>query len=340
MEGLYYHALATALHGEYRTLKKQKDAYGTWASAWHAYASIHKSGASPEKLWDALSQSGIQIILNDDALFPFLLKEIPWPPFGFYMKGVLPPKDIPTVAIVGTRNATPSGKSLARNVAQSLASRGVAIVSGLALGIDAEAHMGALEGKGHTVAVLAGGVDDFTPRTNAPLATRILASGGAILSEYPPGTPPLPHRFIERNRIVSGLAKAIFIVEAPEGSGSLATARFALDQNRDVLVAPGTAIHPNYAGSHALIRNGATLATEAAHVLEALGIDVRSTAAPLGLSLEETRMYEVLVSSAHPLPIDKIIELTNLKPNDANQAISFLMIKHHIKETGNGYSIV
>ncbi|MDP2650618.1 MAG: DNA-processing protein DprA, partial [bacterium] len=204
--------------------------------------------------------------------YPFLLKEIPNPPKQIYVRGVVPDLRLPAVAIVGTRKATTAGIGIAEGVAADLASRGITIISGLAMGIDTAAHRGALGVRGRTVAVLGNGISEIYPAQNERLAEEILETGGAIISEYPPGEPSFRGNFIHRNRIISGLSVAVVIIEAPLRSGALSTAGFAAEQGRNVFVVPGPVTHPNYVGSHALIRDGATLATGAADILEDLGL--------------------------------------------------------------------
>src|SRR3989339_275158 len=216
----------------------------------------------------------------DDSRYPALLKEIPDPPTRLFCRGQLPHPDSICIAIIGTRKATTQGKAMAQRIARDLAASGIVIVSGLAMGIDTVAHKGALEASGKTIAVLANGLDNVYPAQNTSLANDLLAHGGAILSEYPAGTPAYPNQFLERNRIVSGLCVATIVVEAPERSGTLATARFALEQGREVFVVPGPADHPNYIGSHRLIRDGARLVTAASDIYEDLGIDPKPQTSP------------------------------------------------------------
>ena len=178
------------------------------------------------------------------------------------------------------------------------------------------------------------------PRNNESLAKKIIAQGGAIISEYPPDMPAYPSRFLERNRIVSGLSRGTLVIEAPERSGSLATARFALEQNRDVFVVPGPITHPNFKGSHALIRQGAELVTVPEEILESYGIMKEQVAAPeFAGSPEEKIIFEFLAASAKSQDIDKITEATKLQPHIANRITSTLFIKGFIKEQGDGYVI-
>lgn len=212
----------------------------------------------------------IKVIKLTDKEYPRLLNETTSPPKVIFVRGKIFDLEKPTIAIVGTRKATSEGLRLAKQVAKTLAEKGFLIVSGLAMGIDTAAHEGALLAGGETIAVLGCGVDSIYPAQNENLGQKILASGGAIISEYPEGTPALPHRFLERNRIVAGLSLATIVIEAPAKSGALVTARFAAECGREVFVFPGFAGHPQYKGSHALIRDGARLVNSTEDVLEDL----------------------------------------------------------------------
>ena len=286
---------------------------------------------------------------NSDE-FPALLKEISDPPSKIFIAGNLPqdpPAGNPKIAVVGTRKATSVGKSLAKELAKNLASSGIVVVSGLAIGIDTAAHHGALESGGKTIAVLANGLDKIYPAQNENLAEEIVKTG-ALISEYPEGTPSYPNQFLERNRIVSGLCLAVIVVEAPERSGSLATARFALEQNREVFVVPGPANHPNYKGSHQLIRDGARLISSAREVFEDLNLKIEpenknGPAINSGFSGikdgNQAKILTILSQSGRPLNIDKIIELSKLNPQTVNQSLAFLVLSGALKETEQGYTI-
>jgi len=178
----------------------------------------------------------------DETVYPPLFRELYDPPFMIFWRGELPNPELPLVAIVGTRSPTGHGAQCATRLAADLSFQGVQVVSGLARGIDACAHKGALSRGGKTIAVLACGVERLYPRCNAPLGGRIIDSGGCVLSEYPPGDEPMPWRFPQRNRLISGLSRSVIIIEAPEKSGALITARYALEQGRDVWVA-GECLH-------------------------------------------------------------------------------------------------
>ena len=220
-----------------------------------------------QRLADAASR-GIRALAPGCADFPAALAAIPDPPLVVWVRGPLPAG--PALAIVGARRASARALTCARGFAAEVAKAGIAVISGLAYGIDAASHEGALDGRGRTVAVLASGLDQVTPRGQTRLAERILASGGAWLSEHAPGEGAHPHHFPERNRLISGLASATLIVEAREKSGSLWTARHALEQGRDVLVVPGPIDSDLCRGTNRLLRDGATPILEPADAIEAV----------------------------------------------------------------------
>jgi DNA processing protein len=218
------------------------------------------------------------------------------------------------------------------------------------MGIDTAAHEGALFGGGQTIAVLACGLDTIYPAQNENLAKKILEAGGAIISEYPVGTPAYQNQFLERNRIISGLCSATIIIEAPERSGSLATANWACQQGREVFVAPGPINHPNYRGSHKLIRDGARLMASVEDVLEDLNLEILNPKSEIlnkskiqNLKFKNIQdknqllIYKTIQEAGGPLTIDKIIELTKLEPQVINQSLALLIIQEIIKETEKGY---
>lgn len=246
--------------------------------------------------------------------------------------------------MVGTRKATRNGCDLAFKTAADLGRIGFTIVSGLAFGIDAAAHQGALSVKARTIAVMAGGLDKIYPAANEGLAVKIILGGGMLVSEHPPGTPPYRHHFLARNRIISGLSLATVVVEAPEISGAINTARLAAEQGREAFVFPGTAGLQNYAGSNALIRDGARLVASTEDILADLNVKTGQLptvlAVPPELNEEEEIIHSFLKQSGQPLFIDKIIEETKLPPQVASRIISSLTIKKAIKEEKGKYSAV
>jgi DNA processing protein len=218
-----------------------------------------------------LKEAGHALIAWDDAEYPRALLTISGPPPVLFFRGRSELLNREALAIVGSRNATPQGIETAEAFAETLSSAGLTIVSGLALGIDAAAHRGGLAGGGSSLGVVGTGIDRVYPAANRDLACRLADSGG-ILSEFPLGTPPLPANFPRRNRLISGLARGVLVVEATYASGSLITARFAAEQGREVFAIPGSIHSPFSKGSHRLIKDGAKLVETAQDVLEELGM--------------------------------------------------------------------
>ena len=280
-----------------------------------------------------------------DKNYPRLLKEITDPPEILYILGSLPDENLPKIAIVGTRKATANSCLIARKISKELSEAGMIVVSGLAMGIDTAAHEGAVSAKTKTIAVLGNGLNTIYPAQNQNLAKKIIEFGGAIISEYSPDEPAYPVNFLRRNRIISGLSIATVVVEAPLRSGSLVTARLALEQGREVFVVPGPANSFNYAGSHLLIRDGARLVASAKEILEDLNLQPlelpKKTAAPIKLELtaEEKAVFDIIRNNGKPLNIDKITNLSKLEAQTVSQTITFLIMKSLIKETARGYII-
>lgn len=227
------------------------------------------SGERLERVRERCERAGIRIFPFGSTGYPEPLTRIADAPLILYGKGAGDPAP-DSVALVGSRAATETGKEFARILAADLACSGLTVISGMARGIDTAAHEGALRGGGETVAVLGCGADILYPPESRRLRDRILERGG-LLSEFPPGTPPLRHHFPMRNRLISGMARGVVVVEAPERSGALITARIALDQGREVMAVPGSPLFPHTAGSNRLLREGATPVTGAEEVLQAVG---------------------------------------------------------------------
>ncbi|MFZ1249739.1 MAG: DNA-processing protein DprA [Candidatus Saccharimonadales bacterium] len=274
-----------------------------------------------------------------DSAYPSALRDIPSPPKELYYLGMGPSEWLkhPRVAIVGSRGITPYGRAVTEQFAGQLAERGIAIVSGLALGVDAVAHAAALKAGGQHIAVLANGLDQIYPATNTMLAKQLLTQGGAIISEYPEGTPSLKQNFVARNRIVAGLSNALLITEATEKSGTLHTARFALEQGRDVLVVPGNITSPQSAGCNNLIRAGATPVTCIDDILFALGTRnlITTTYVHKGDNPDEQAILDLLysgVSDAHEL-----LQNSELRPELFTQALTMLELSGKIHPLGNNH---
>jgi DNA processing protein len=224
-----------------------------------------------EKAMRWAEKPGNRVLTLADTEYPKQLLEIPDPPAVMYATGNLELLAAPGLAVVGSRNATPQGVENARSFSQIFSASGLTIVSGLALGVDSAAHRGGLQGRGSTIAVFGTGLDTIYPKRNEALAKDI-AEHGALLSEFPLGTPPNAGNFPQRNRLIAGLARGCLVVEAALGSGSLITARLAAEQGRDVFSIPGSIHSPVSKGCHALIKQGAKLVESAQDVLEELGV--------------------------------------------------------------------
>ncbi len=306
-----------------------------------------RSKIDPQKLWAHLAEKEISCISANCPGYPLLLKQIPDPPFLYY-RGSLRNIDRPAVAIVGSRRCTFYGREVAHRLAFELAAAGVFVVSGMALGIDTAAHQGALENKGYTAAVLGCGVDRCYPPRNIELMEKII-NEGALISEFPPGTEPRPANFPQRNRIISGLSLGCVVVEATAKSGSLITAHYALEQNREVFAVPGNIGSPYSLGSHRLIKEGARLVESSADILEELSlvklsnqqqpaeeqltIDMCST----GICLTEDEKTLLNLIPYQPMHIDDIIRQSGLKASSASALLLSLELKSSIRQTPGKY---
>lgn len=262
------------------------------------------------------------------------LEDIYKAPDKLYYLGELPSERMPTVAIVGTRKPSSYGREVTERLAYDLAARGVVIVSGLALGVDAIAHKAALEASGRTIVVQANGLDKIYPATNRQLADHILASGGAIVSEYEPGTSPMQYRFLERNRIVSGLADAVVITEAASRSGTLNTAARALEQGKELFVVPGNITSPLSAGCNSLLQQGAAPALSANDILQAIAPATTSeqSALPLGTNTEETKIIELLSSGVRDG--DELQNRSDIDTSLFSQTLTMMEINGIIRPLG------
>ena len=229
--------------------------------------------ADEARLLGGLAKKKMALVLREDAQYPPLLRQIAHPPHLLYVYGETDLTDRFPVAVVGTRRASAYGLTHTREIAAELAQTGVCVVSGLALGIDAAAHTGALDGGGRTVAVLGSALDKPYPQENKPLMRRILESGGSVVSEYAPGTPPSRYSFLQRNRIIAGMCLGTLVTEGPRHSGALNTATRTLENGREVFALPGNVDSPGAQLPNMLISEGARLVTGAADILSALVIE-------------------------------------------------------------------
>jgi DNA processing protein len=302
-----------------------------------------------KKEWHACRQRNLRVVSLTSRHYPALLKEIADPPLALYVWGRLLPEDAISLAVVGSRRATPYGIEACERLSHELAGRGATIVSGLARGIDAAAHRAALTAGGRTLAVLGSGLDVIYPRENLRLAEGI-AQAGAVLSEFPLGTPPLPGHFPRRNRIISGLALGTIVVEAAERSGSLISARIAAEENREVFAIPGPVVSPTSRGTHRLIQNGAKLVVEAHDVIEELRPDVqkklqRSTGDQMKeqsqartdpLSRDERLVLDALARNG-TLDAERLVHVIGLSADRVGAALVSLEIKGRVRPFGSGF---
>jgi len=292
-------------------------------------------GEAALRAW--LSQPGCHRIDPGQPHFPTQLLAIPDPPEVLFIRGDPALLAAPQLAIVGSRGPTPAGRQTAFDFARRLAAAGLAITSGLACGVDSAAHRGALAGSGRTVAVCGAGLDVVYPPQNQGLAGEI-ATHGALVSEFPPGTPPLPHHFPRRNRLISGLSLGVVVVEARHRSGSLITARLAAEQGREVFALPGSIHNPLSRGCHRLIRDGARLVETPEEVLAGLQPDLfgalapgpSQDPAPAGLSAGPLdRNSKILLNACgfEPVDVDVLVERTGFSA--AAVASMLLMLELH-----------
>ena len=296
-----------------------------------------KNNLDENKIAKILEQEKIYCLTKNDEEYPKLLKEIYDPPFCLFVKGKLNNNGY-NLAVVGTRKFSTYGKQIVEELVSELASQGVTIVSGLALGIDGIAHEATLRASGTTIAVLGSGINQshIFPKEHAKLAEKIIENGGAIISEYPPGTIPTHYTFPRRNRIVAGMCLGTLVIEAPEESGSLITAQCALDNNREIFVVPQNITAPNSKGGNNLLKNGAHLVTEAKDVLDILELnnikEVVANRQILPASPEEEKILKIL--SRDPININEIIKCTSLDSATVNATLSIMEMTGKVKNLG------
>jgi len=294
-----------------------------------------------DKLEQDLGQlaDDIQVIDWYSPKFPQLLREIPDPPVALFCQGTQLPPDLAWIGIVGARRASRTGLNFAHHLAEDLSAVGMPIISGLAYGIDAAAHRGALSAGGLTSAVLGGGHDHFYPKMHVSLGAEIVAAGGAILSEYPPSQGVRKHQFPERNRIVSGLCVGIVVVEAGDKSGSLITARLALEQGREVMAVPGSVNNPGAKGCHRLLKQGASMVTSAADVVETLGLQAvirkRTQLVVTGLSQNQQLILDAM--GYEEILADEVAHETKLTTQVVLSQLVQLELKGFVESGPHGY---
>lgn len=291
-----------------------------------------------EEEQEKLLKEKINILSFRDEGYPKLLLEISKFPPILYFRGTLDTPEELCVAVVGTRQITNYGRTVVPRLVQPLVDAGCTIVSGMAFGVDSAAHEEAVKQNKRTIAVLGGGLDEKSlyPKHHALLAQRILENGGALISEYPIGTPNFKQNFVARNRIISGISIATLVIECDLQSGTLITAKHALDQNRTVYAVPGPIYSPQSQGPNNLIKMGAKLVTAPNEILEDLNIktlpEQQVNQTLFGDSKEETAILKIL--SYEPLVVDALIKQSGLEANAVTSALTFLEMKRKIKNLG------
>ena len=298
----------------------------------------YRAKTSPEEIEEDLYRLEIRCCTWEDENYPLLLSETSNPPAVLFYKGQ-PPVWEKTIAVVGMRKATPYGTETASRISRDLAKAGVTVVSGGARGIDSASHEGALAGQTPTVVVLACGLDKVYPPENKNLFQEVICTGGTLISEYPPGTPPLGRQFPARNRIIAGMSRGILVVEAAERSGALITSDFALEEGRDVFAVPGNIWLPSSKGTNQLIRNGAFCCTSAKDILSEYNWLSEETTAKEAtyqeLTLEEEVVYR-FCCIGDEVTTEEILVQSGMAVAKISTLLLQLQLKGYIKETGPG----
>ncbi|HVE44602.1 MAG TPA: DNA-processing protein DprA [Gammaproteobacteria bacterium] len=308
----------------------------------HIHAIRHPQWDIVEKTIAWRNQSGHALLCLDDPDYPVQLKQLSDPPLVLFVRGQVSVLHQFQIALVGSRRATPTGLRNAEQLAIELAQAGVVITSGLALGIDGAAHRGTLSVKGTTIAVCGTGVDCVYPRSHLSLAEEIVHCGGAIVSEFPLGVPPLATNFPRRNRVISGLSAGVLVVEAALKSGSLITVRYALEQGRDVFAVPGSIRQPLSQGCHYLLRQGAKLVETAKDILEEFKMPVQCDAVPAASVTSKEALSEVAGQIFNHIEyeitsLDMILCRTGVTAACASSALLSLELNGYIKSVSGGY---
>lgn len=288
-----------------------------------------RSALDPAEISESLARLGVTVLPITDPAYPELLRQIYAPPVVLFVRGEFPTeRDEVSVAVVGSRVLTPYGKQATTELARELARAGVCVVSGLALGADGLAHQAALDSGGRTVAVLGCGIDQVYPPSHRRLADQILASGGALLSEYIPGTEPTAYNFPQRNRIIAGLARGVLVTEGREKSGSLITAQLALEMGREVFAVPGSIFAENSAGPLRLVQAGAKPVLGAADILESLQLGQLPAPETAKLPLGTPTEQQVLAAlTREPQSVDALARASGLPSAEVLATLTLLEVR-------------
>ncbi len=343
------------------SLKKLKNYFPDWKNTFYASAEeIARAGIDekianeftaarinivPEKISAYLTRENIQTVSLAEDDYPALLKEIFYPPFLLFYRGKLAVNGLKTLAVVGARKCTYYGQQAIEKLIPPLVEARILIISGLAIGIDSLSQQATVKSGGRTIAVLGSGIDraSIYPAQNLELSEQIIAQGGAIVSEFPPGTPPLRQNFPQRNRIIAGLAQATLVVEANQKSGSLITARFALEEGREVMAVPGNIFSPASEGPNNLIKSGAKPIFSAVDILESFGFFPENDAPNLPRDFSQFNLDERKILAAlsnEPTNLDELIRAAKLDTKIINSTLTILEIKKAVKNVGGGNYIL
>ena len=320
-DGFYGEEVRNALKGE----------------AWAALEPIRRAGES--RIIKMLDEIGTDAVGMSGASYPGRLKGISCPPRALFYRGTLPGDGVPAVAMIGARRDTRYGRQQAQKIARDLASAGVVIISGLARGIDTAAHLGALEGGGKTVAVLGNGISSVYPPENRELCRRIIASGGCVISEFPPDAAPLSYHFPIRNRIISALSDAVILIEAQKKSGTASTIGHALDQGKEIFALPGNVDAPGSELPLTLLREGACMLTCARDVFEGMGwtdagrqISMFDDGDIMGKAPEGDAILQAL--RREDQTFEELLEITGLDASELSARLTILEIEGRIQRIG------
>ncbi|KKR28108.1 MAG: protecting protein DprA protein [Candidatus Woesebacteria bacterium GW2011_GWA1_39_8] len=321
----------------WRATPKQLSAIGLSNKLVSEFTEYRKQ-INPTTFFSNLTKLGVSVITQNESEYPQNLLEIEDKPLVLYVRGSLTKNDENAIAIVGSRKMTSYGRDVTEKLSAELANIGVTIVSGLAFGVDITSHKSALDAGGRCIAVMASGIDIVTPRSNEWLGKKILASGGAIVSEYPPGTVPQRQFFPYRNRIISGLSRAVVVVEGMIKSGTIHTAKHAADQGRQVFAVPGPITSPMSQAPHYLIKNGAKMVTDVADILEELNlqlaVDKEKMEKLLPADSAEAKIIGVLEKET--LHLDEIARILDMSVSEISARLTIMELKGLVKSLGNG----
>lgn len=302
-----------------------------------------RQSIDPDQAWAELEKHGIKLLAITDEKYPTLLKEIPNPPYIIYVKGEYDFNALPMIAIVGSRKFTAYGKQVAQSFARDLAKAGITVVSGLAFGIDAIAHEGALDGRGQTVAVLGSSLEDsmIGPKPNFDLSRRVIENG-CLVSEFPLGTQANVGTFPARNRIMAGMTLGTLVIEAAEGSGSLITANLALEFNREVFSVPGSIFSPASIGTNNLIKRGAKMVLGINDILEELHLEKIASEKEIKKIIPESDEEKIILEilSHEPVQVDRIVKLSKLETSVVSSCLLVMEMKGMIKNIGGQNYII